>query len=199
MRSQDSVSAATRSVLFLIFDLRDSRLHQFFNKCGRQWLIRGELDGSFGCGEALKFLLERFDNGGSREQTTVVRKRGEPHQHSFVFDRRNPIADGLGGLRWHSRPNCCTNLVQGAAGGFRDTSKVFINAFRNALSLRRRTALGRFHFFHAGNATKTSTSSPCPIPTRSVCRVPPHIGRCSPVDFAFAALLILQPEFRASP
>jgi len=156
------LSRATRSAPFLAFVLRDSRLHQFLNKCSRQWLIRGELDGPFRCIEALKFVLERCDNRRSGEQTTVVRKRGEPHQHSFVLERRNPIADGLGSLLWHSGPNRCANLVQGAAGGFRDTSKVFINAFRSALSLRDRTAIGRFRFFHADNATRTSTSSPCP-------------------------------------
>ena len=92
------VSRATRSAPLLAFVLRDPRLHQFLNKCSRQWLIRGELDSPFGCGEALKFVLKRFDNRGSGEQTAVVRKRGEPHQHSFVLERRNPIADGLGSL-----------------------------------------------------------------------------------------------------
>ena len=74
------------SAPFLAFDLRDPLLHQFLNKCSRQWLVRGEVDGPFGCGEALKFVLERFDNRGSGEQTAVVRKRCEPHQHSFVLD-----------------------------------------------------------------------------------------------------------------
>jgi hypothetical protein len=161
LRSHEQVSRATRSAPFLAFVLRDPRLHKFLNKCSRQWLVRGEVDGPFGCGEALKFVLKRFDNRGSGEQTAVVRKRGEPHQHSFVLERRNPIADGLGSLRWHSGPNRRANLVQGAAGGFRDTSKVFINVFRSAVAFRRRTAIARFHFFHKGNATRTSTSSPC--------------------------------------
>src|SRR6266571_7364595 len=99
LRSYERVSRATRSAPFLAFVLRDPRLHQFLNKCSRQWLVRGEVDGSFGCGEALEFILERFDHGRAREQTAMVRKRGEPHQHSFVLERRNPVADGLGSLR----------------------------------------------------------------------------------------------------
>src|SRR5712692_1749851 len=149
---------------FLAFVLRDPRFHQFLDKCSRQWLVRGEVDGPFGCGEALKLVLKRFDNRGSGEQTAVVRKRGEPHQHSFVLECRNPIADGLGSLRWHSGSNRRANLVQGAAGGLRDTSKVFSKVLWSAIVFRRRTAIARFHFFHAGNATRTSTSSPCPRP-----------------------------------
>src|SRR3989441_12278234 len=102
---------ATRSAPFLAFDLRDPRLHQFLNKCSRQWLVRGGVDGPFGWGEALKFVLKRFDNRGRGEQTAVVRKRGEPHQHSFVLGRWNPIADGLGSLRWRSGPNSPADLV----------------------------------------------------------------------------------------
>src|SRR6266704_5741025 len=91
LRSHELVSRVTRSALFLAFVLRDTRLHQFLNKCSRQWLVRGEVDGPFGCGEALEFILERFDNRGSGEQTAVLRKRGEPHQHSFVLESRHPI------------------------------------------------------------------------------------------------------------
>ena len=70
MRSHVSRSRGQpRSAPFLAFDLRDPRLHQFLNKCSRQWLVRGEVDGPFGCGEALKFVLTRFDNRGSGEQT----------------------------------------------------------------------------------------------------------------------------------
>ena len=176
VRSHERVSRASRSAPFLAFDLRDPRLHQFLNKCSRQWLVRGEVDGPFGCGEALKFVLERLDHGRSGEQTAVVRKRREPHQHSFVLERRNPIADGLGGLRWHSGPNRRAHLVEGAAGGFRDTSKVFINVFRSAIAFRRRTAIARFHFFHAGNATRTSTSRPCPS-SLAVTGLPGRWGR----------------------
>src|SRR6202165_3317162 len=161
LRSHEQVPRATRSAPFLAFVLCDPRLHHFLNKCSRQWLVRGEVDGPFGCGEALEFVLERRDHGRSREQTAVVRKRGEPHQHSFVLERRHPVADGLGSLRWHSGPNRRAHLVQGAEGGFRDTGKVFINVFRSAVAFRRGTAIARFHFFHAGDATRTSTSSLC--------------------------------------
>ena len=137
LRSHEQVSRATRSAPFLAFVLRNPRLHQFLNKCSRQWLVRGEVDGPFGCGEALEFVLERLDHGRSREQTAVGRKRGEPHQHSFMLERRHPIADGLGRLRWHSGSNRRAHLVQRAAGGFRDTSEVFINVFRGAAAFRR--------------------------------------------------------------
>src|SRR5713226_4578452 len=158
--SHKQVPRATPSAPFLAFDLCDPRLHQFLNKSSRQRLVRGEMDGPFGGGEAFKFVLKRFDNRGGGEQTAVVRKRGEPHQHALVLERRNPIADGLGSLRWHSGANRRANLAQGAAGGFRDTSEVFINVFRSALAFRRRTATAGFHFFHARNATRTSASSP---------------------------------------
>src|SRR5712692_12088151 len=101
LRSHERVSRATRSAPFLAFVLRDPRLHQFLNKRSRQWLVRGEVDGPFGCGEALKFVLKCSDNRGSGEQTAVVRKRGKPDQHSFVLERRNPITDGLGSFRRH--------------------------------------------------------------------------------------------------
>src|SRR5207245_2263842 len=165
--SHEQVPRATRSGPFLAFVLRDPRLHQFLNKCSRQWLVRGEVDGPFGCGEALKFVLERLDHGRSREQTAMVRKRGEPHQRSFVLECRYPVADGLGSLRWHSGPNRRANLVQRAAGRFRDASKVFVDVFRSAVAFRGRTAIARFHFFHAGNATRSSNSSLCLSPACS--------------------------------
>src|SRR6266567_4888279 len=164
LRSYEQVSRATRSTPYFAFDLRDPRLHQLLNQCSRQWLVRGELDCPFGSGEALKFVFERFDNRSSGEQTAVVRKRGEPHQHSFVLERRNPIADRLGGLRWHNGPDRGANLVQGAAGWFRDTRKVFINGSRSTVAFSRRTAMAGFRFFHGGNATRPSASSPCPRP-----------------------------------
>src|SRR5438093_1329190 len=163
----EQASRAARSAPFLAFDLRDPRLHHFFNKCGRQWLVRGELDGPFGCDEALKFTLELLDHRRSREQTAVVRKRREPHQHSFVLERRHPIADCLGSLGWHSGPNRRANLVQAATGGFRDASKIFINILRSAAAVRRKTTIAGFPSLHAGNSKRTSASSPCPRPPLS--------------------------------
>jgi hypothetical protein len=125
--SHGQLQRTSRSAPFLAFVLRDPRLHQFLHKCSRQWLVRREVDGPFGCGEALKLALERLYHGRSREQTTVVRKRGEPHQRSIVFECRYPAADGFGSLRWHSGPNRSTNLVQSASGKLRDASKVFVD------------------------------------------------------------------------
>ena len=109
-----------------------------------------------GRGEPLKLVLECLDHGRRREQTAVVRKCSEPHQRSLVIERRYPIADALGSLRWHSRPNRRANLVQGATGRFRDAGKVFVNIFRSAGALRGRPAIARFHLFHAGNVTRSS-------------------------------------------
>src|ERR1035437_1054662 len=149
--------AATRSGLFLAFDLRDPRLHQFLNQCNRQWLVCGEVDGPFRCGEALQFVLKGFHDRGRGEQAAVVGKRRKPQQYSLVLERRNPIADGLGGLGRQSRPNRRAQFVQSAAGGFRDASKVFLNVFRSGVALRRRTAFAGFRFLHASHATRTAT------------------------------------------
>jgi hypothetical protein len=53
------------------------------------------------------------------------------------------------------RALCRSHLAQSAAGGFRDTSKVFINALRCTAASRRRNAL-IFHLFHTEDATKDS-------------------------------------------
>src|SRR5713226_3082276 len=112
-------SFMTVSALFPFF-LRQARLHYPFQQSGRQRLVQREMDGPFGGGDVFEFVLERFDHGQtSGEQTAMVRKRGVPHQRSFVLEGRNPIADSLGGVRWQSRPNRRAHLVQRAAGGFR--------------------------------------------------------------------------------
>jgi hypothetical protein len=54
----------------------------------------------------------------------MVRKRGEPNQHSFVLERRDPVTDGLGRFGRNSGPNRHANLVQGAAGRLRDASNI---------------------------------------------------------------------------
>src|SRR5258708_26188539 len=90
-------SKASRSGALLAFALRDPGPDEFLDECSRKRFVRGELDGSFGCGEALKFVLEGFDHGGSREQTAMARKRGEPPQHSIGLERRHPVTDYLAG------------------------------------------------------------------------------------------------------
>jgi hypothetical protein len=162
----------TRSVPSLAFVLYDPRLHQFLDKRRRQWFVGRELDGAFGNREALKFFLEGLDHRRSREQTAMIGERGEPHQHAIVLEGRNPIADGLGSLRWNSGPDGRANHVQSAAGGFRDASKVLVHVSRSAVGFRCRTAIARFHFFHAGHATRRSNSSLCFIPAGSCPRYP---------------------------
>src|SRR5258708_3371377 len=171
--------APARSALFLKFVLRDTRLDQLFHKNGRHRLVHGEADGPFGGLEVLEFVLERLDHGRTREQTAVVRKRGEPHQQSFVLERRNLIADGFGSLRWHSGANRRANLVQGAAGGFRDAGEVFVHALGSDVAFRGRTASAGTCFFHSDNPPRTFPSI-LPISrqrvrataSRTVCRPP---------------------------
>jgi hypothetical protein len=158
----------TWSAPFFAFDLRNSRLHQFLNKGNRYWLVRREMDSPFGCGKALEIFPKRVNNRGRGEQTAVVRKRGEPHQHPLVLERGDPIADGLGSLRRHSGPNRRAHFDQGAVGGFRDTGKIFVNASRSAVAFWRRPAIARFYFFlHAGDTTRTFPSGSCSRPSRS--------------------------------
>jgi hypothetical protein len=167
-------SEGNRSALFLAFVLREPRLHEFFDQWSRQWLVRREVDGPFGCGEPLQFVLERLDHRRSREQTAMVRKRSDPHQRpSFVFECRYPVADGLGGFRRHSGPNRSANFVQCAVGRFRYGGKVFVNAFRSVAAFRGRSALAGFCFLYAGHAARILeiTRSKNPRPGRSRPRI----------------------------
>ncbi len=139
-----------RSAPFFAFDVSDSRFHQFFDKRCGQRLVHRELDGPFGGGEAFQFVFERFDNRCCGEQTTVVRKCSEPCQDPFVLDGRNSMADRLGSVGWRRGANRRANLVQGAAGRFRDSGEVFIHGFRGDLALGRGTSGARFCLFHGG-------------------------------------------------
>src|SRR5437667_2977975 len=149
----------TQSIPLFAFARPEPGFHHFLNECSRHRLVRGEVDGSFGCGEASKVVLKRFDNRGRGEQTAVVRKRGEPHQHSFVLERRNSIADGLGSLWWQSGPNRRAKFVQGVAAGFRDACEIFVHVLRDEVAFRARTAITGSRFFHAGNTTRAFASS----------------------------------------
>src|SRR6266436_6014732 len=126
---------------FLTFVLRHALPHKFLDKSNWEGLVRGEVDGAFGGGEALKFVLEGLDHRRGREQTAVVRKRGEPHQHSVVLERRNPVADRLGGFRWHNGANRRAKLLQGVARRLRNGRKILVKAFRSAGAFRCRTPL----------------------------------------------------------
>jgi hypothetical protein len=63
---------AIRLALFLAFDLRDPRLHQFLHQRRRQWLVLSEMDGSLRCREALQFVFECLDHRRRREQTAMA-------------------------------------------------------------------------------------------------------------------------------
>src|SRR5438105_9451440 len=124
-------------------------LHQFLDKSRRHRLIVSKLDRPFRSGEVLKLLLKSFDDRCCRKQAAVLRKSAEPYQHPLVLERRNPIADGLGSLRWHSTPNRCTHLAEIRAGSFRDAGKIFVNVFGSNLGFRADTTPAGLHFFHA--------------------------------------------------
>src|SRR5262249_45702176 len=64
----DSFEQAQKwSGLSLTFVLRDPRFHDSLDKRQGQWLVRGELHGPLGCGEALKLFLKRLDHRRPRE------------------------------------------------------------------------------------------------------------------------------------
>src|ERR1700730_5592112 len=119
--------------LFLALALRDPCLHNFLDECSWHRFIQTKVNCSLGGREVLEFVLESFDNRGSRKQTAVLRKCGEPHQNLLVLEGRNPIADRLGGLVRDSGPNCGANLAEVAACRFRDTSEIVINALGSNL------------------------------------------------------------------
>src|SRR6266851_2545839 len=144
-------SFMTVSALFPFF-LRQARLHYPFQQSGRQRLVQREVDGAFGGGVVLEFVLERFDHSQtSGEQTAMVRKGGVPHDRSFVLEGRNPIADSLGGFRWQSRSNRRAHLVQRAAGGFRDGGQVSVDGRRRGGGFCGGTARAGGCFLHRGN------------------------------------------------
>ena len=116
---------------FLTFVLRHALPHKFLDKSKWEGLVRGEVDGAFGGGEALKFVLEGLDHRRGREQTAVVRKRGEPHERSFVVEGGDPIADGLGGLGRYGGPNRRPHSLQGATRGFRDECQVIVDGLKS--------------------------------------------------------------------
>lgn len=87
------------SLPLLVFDLFYSGLYESFDECGWHRLIYREVDRTLRRGEALEFVLERFDNRRSGKQTAVVREGSEPHQHATVLKRRNPVTDYLGRFR----------------------------------------------------------------------------------------------------
>jgi hypothetical protein len=64
-----------------------------------------------------------------------------------VFERGHSITDDLGSPRWRGRTNRCANFVQGAAGGLRNASQVFINGFWSAVRFAAELRLPDFELF----------------------------------------------------
>src|SRR5260370_14650327 len=131
----EQVVIAIRLATLFGFDLPNACFDQLLDKTRRDRFVHGEMDRPPALGEALKITLKRLDHGGGREQAAVIRKRGEPHQHLFIFERGNPVADGLGSRARERRPNGGSNLPQHAAGGLRDARRVFVHQFWSALVL----------------------------------------------------------------
>jgi hypothetical protein len=115
-----------------------------------------KVDGAFGGVEVLQFALECLDHGRTGKQTAMVFECGEPKKGPFVIKGWNSITDRLCGLRWYSGSNCRPNFIQGAAGRFPDTSKVFVHGRRSSMAFRDRTAIHCLHLFHTGNPPRRS-------------------------------------------
>lgn len=118
------------SVLSLMGLLGEPRLYHSLHQSRRQRFVHWEVDCSFGGLVPLEFVLERFDHGRTREQTAMVRERGEPHERAVIHESWDAIADGLGGLGRHGGPNRLAHQLQGAARGFWDGSQVIFHSLR---------------------------------------------------------------------
>src|SRR6267154_4101301 len=107
---QRRITPPINSIPFPIF--LDPRLHNLLYQCIWQRLIGREVNGPLGTPEAPQFHLEPVEYARPRwEQTAMVLKRRVPDQHSSVLEHRNPVADHLGGLSRHHRPNHATNVL----------------------------------------------------------------------------------------
>src|SRR5580704_29214 len=153
------LSSHRKSPWFLVFDLLDPSSYQFLNQCIRQWLIRGELDGSLRDGEVLQLVLEHLDHGRSWEQAAMVGERGKPYQGSFVLECRYPVADGLDRFSRRGGPNGRANFVQGTLGRFRDECEVFVNGLGSRGAFRGRTTIAGFGIFHASYIVSVKRST----------------------------------------
>ena len=60
----------------------------------------------------------------------MVSECGVPDQHFLVPECGNLVADDFGGFRRHHGADGRANLVECAAGGFRDGGKVVCNGLR---------------------------------------------------------------------
>src|SRR5580658_6486122 len=89
----------------------------------------------------------------------MLRKCGECHKRTFVCEGGDPVADGLGSFRRHDGPNCCANLLQGAARGFRNAGEIFVDGLGSGAGFGAQTATTRICLFHAGHATRAFASS----------------------------------------
>lgn len=100
------------------FEQCDAGFHDFLDESNGERLACGEVDGPFGGREGFPFFLEGFGHGGSGEQAAALREGRQPDQRSSIgFERRNLLADGLGGVGRPGWLNCCAHFVQGSAGG----------------------------------------------------------------------------------
>src|SRR5258708_4020588 len=124
-----------------LFVFRDPNLHDLLQQRSRQRLIHREANGPPGCREVFKFLLELLDyTGARREQAAMVLERRVTDQHSLVLERRNPVADNLGGLGRHHGLNDRTGPFQSAASRLGHTREIFVHVLRSNFASHRRTA-----------------------------------------------------------
>ena len=130
-RSQRRLRPRLKSPAPLAFVLRNSGLHNFFEKLGRQRVGGWEAYCAFRRRERLEFIAKLCYRSRTWEKAAMAGESGVTHQHTSVFERRNTIADSLGRFRRHDFPNNCANLPQGAASWFGNAFQVFVNRSRN--------------------------------------------------------------------
>lgn len=141
---------ATQSAGLLPCELSDPGFNYLLDKCNRERLVHGEVDGAFGGGEGFQVVLEGFDHGGGGEEAEVIGKGGVPDQDAFAeSESGDTVADRFGRSTRHDGANRGAHFAYERARGLWDTRDVFVDSFRRAAAFWRETAFVEFGFFHA--------------------------------------------------
>lgn len=115
-----------RSTL-LVLDLRKTNFDHLLEQSIRKRFIHREMDGALGSREIIQVFLAGFDDRSSRKQAAMIRKCGEPHQRTLVFENRHAVADAFHSFRRDRGTDSCANSVQGGAGGLGDGGQILID------------------------------------------------------------------------
>ena len=109
--------------------MRDAGFDHFLDERRGKGLVGGELDGAFGNGIALELIAKSGDDRSGGEEAAVLGKRGVPHKHAIVAERRDAVAEDFGRSGWNRRTNRCADFLQGAARWLRCRGQVFVDGF----------------------------------------------------------------------